>query len=150
MRRPTMTKVEELREDVFRRMEAIPRGDYSIIAGLKTLNIESQIDSLIAAARAEGFAEGVEHTTVGLALVEDAETFARGRAEGAEQERERIRKISRFLLANENVQEGFELCSGDEEYGSYIIVPTDNYRLVREMDMFPDVPASVLAPKEKP
>jgi hypothetical protein len=71
------------------------------------------------------------------------------RAEGAEQERERIRKVSRFLLANENVEEGFELCTGDEEYGSYIIVPTDNYRLVRETDMFPEVPASVLAPDTK-
>lgn len=81
-----MTKVEEAVKKMIEEFEALA-GIELFIAN----DLDEAIDNLILAARAEGFAEGVEDTTADLTLVQDAEAFARGRAEGAEQERERIR-----------------------------------------------------------
>lgn len=106
-----MTKVEELREQLVRcTIDACLSCENSkdcesyacILTGHDEVDSNREIehekatamavqlvDSLIAAATAEGFAEGVEDTTANLTLVQDAEVFARGREEGAEVQAER-------------------------------------------------------------
>lgn len=102
--------VKELRESITMAIEPTARKE-----------VTSKLERLIAAAeaqgfekgRAEGFAEGVEDTTADLALVEDAEAFARGYQEGEERERERILKPIVDRHWNSKVEELREDIVGD-------------------------------------
>lgn len=125
--------IEELREGV--------------IVGLRTLGLEKGLDTLIAAAHAEGFAEGVEDTTADLALVQDTETFAKGRAEGAEQIKAMNVGIVTYRDGILGLTEGHDL--------RYPLVQGATYVLIRvcvtdgAMDGHATMkPASVFAPKE--
>lgn len=91
------------------------------------------VNFLIVVARAEGFKEGVEDTTADLALVEDAETFARGYAEGVAQMADRVRSHG-----------GHYTQKGDMVASEYI---SPGLAARATVDLF-IVPAFVLAPKE--
>jgi hypothetical protein len=87
-----MTNVEKMREIMIKRIAfALEYGAepecYTNVMAVATRDV----DAFISALSAEGFAEGVEDTTSALALVEDAETFAKGKTEGAEQTLQRLR-----------------------------------------------------------
>lgn len=105
------SKVEELRESILSEARGIqehgfdtdiPRILESLITAMQTeykellakqneaWQKECIQQSMVVEAR--GFADGVEDILGGLTLVEDAKAFARGRAEGAEQERDRIER----------------------------------------------------------
>lgn len=90
-----MTKVEKMREIMIRRVAfALEHGAepecYTDVVAVATRDV----DAFIAMFSAEGFAEGVEDTTSALALVEDAETLARGKTEGAERLLQKLRTLA--------------------------------------------------------
>ena len=91
-----MTKViEQLRAIMIKRIAfALEYGAepecYTNVVAVATRDV----DAFIALLGAEGFAEGVEDTTSALALVEDAETLARGKTEGAELLLQKLRTLA--------------------------------------------------------
>lgn len=90
-----MPEVEKLRAIAIKRVAfALEHGPepecYTDVVAVATRDV----DTFISILRAEGFAEGVSDTTTALALVEDAETLARGKTEGAEQLLQKLRILA--------------------------------------------------------